>query len=54
MNQENYWVEVVQYGEPERIVKTMGPFFEHIANNVRYGECRNMNHEEYFARVVKK
>ena len=54
MNRENHWVEIVQYGDPEQVVKTMGPFTWHIADKICDGACRNYPIDTHFARVVKK
>lgn len=49
-----FHVEIVKYGEPEEIVKRMGPMDERKADKVSAGACRNMNHDEYFTRVVEE
>ena len=48
-----YYVEIVKYGEPEEVVKRMGPMPERKADEVDAGANINLNHEEYYTRIVK-
>lgn len=45
-------VEIVKYGPPEKIVKVMGPMNERKAILTSNGAERNLNHKEYFVRIV--
>ena len=50
---KDYYVEIVEYGTGE-IVKSMGPMSERKANKVEGGANINLNHEEYFTRIINK
>jgi hypothetical protein len=47
----NYYVEIVKYDTNE-VVERMGPMSERQADKVDSGANINLNHEEYFTRVV--
>jgi len=49
-----YYVEIVKYGEPEEVVKRMGPMPERQAGRVDDGANMNLNHEEYYTRIVEE
>ena len=48
-----YYVEIVKYGEPEEVVKRMGPMYERKAEKVDDGVNINLNHNEYYTRIVE-
>lgn len=48
-----FFVEIVKYGDPEEIVKRMGPMPEHKADKVNRGANINLNHEDYYTRIVE-
>ena len=48
------FVEVVKYGNPETVVKRLGPMPEYKANKVDGGLNINLNHEDYYTRIVKE
>lgn len=50
----NFYVEIVKYGEPEEVVKRMGPMAERQADKVDNGANMNLNHEEYYTRIVEE
>jgi len=47
-----YFVEIVKHGDPEEVVKRMGPMNERTADKVDSGANRNLNHQDYFTRIV--
>lgn len=47
-----FYVEVVEYSDPEKIVKRMGVMSESKAEKIDAGITVNLNHEKYFTRVV--
>ena len=52
----NVFVEIVKYGDkdaPEIIVTRMGPMSESKADRVESGANINLNHEQYFVRIVE-
>ena len=49
----DFYVEVVKHSEPEKVVKRMGPMPERKADKVDDGVNRNLNHEEYYTRIVE-
>lgn len=49
-----YYVEIVKYGEPEEVVKRMGPFSEREADKIDRGANINLNHKEYYTRIVEE
>ncbi len=46
-----FYVKIVKYGT-EEVVKRMGPMSERQADKVDSGVNINLNHEEYFTRIV--
>jgi hypothetical protein len=48
-----YYVEIVKHGEPEEVIKRMGPFTERMADKIDSGANRNLNHKEYYTRIVE-
>lgn len=46
------YVEIVR-NKPREIVKRMGPMDERRAERVEAGASINLNHEEFFTRIVK-
>ena len=48
---DNYYVEIVSF-ETEEVVKRMGPHGLRTAERIERGASINLNHEEYFTRVV--
>ena len=46
------YVEIVKH-EKEEVVKRMGPMTEHKADKVDDGANINLNHEEYYTRIVE-
>ena len=46
-----HYVQVVQF-EDELVVKQLGPFSENRADRVDTGMNINLNHEEFYTRVV--
>ena len=53
METKMYAVEIVKYGEPEEVIKRMGPFTEGHAYRVDTGVNINLNDEEYYTRIVE-
>jgi len=51
--EKDYFVEIVKYGEPEEIVKRMGPMTEWKADKVDAGANINLNHELFFTRIAR-
>ena len=49
---EDYFVEIVDFLS-EEVVKRMGPMPSSKADRVDSGANINLNHEEYFTRIVK-
>lgn len=49
----DYYVEIVET-ETDHVEKRMGPMSEHQAERVESGASRNLNHDEYFVRVVSE
>lgn len=47
------YVEIVKYGDPDEVVKRMGPYSGFRAENIQRGASINLNHEEYFVRIVE-
>ena len=47
-----YFVEVVKYDREETVVKHMGPMGRHKAVRVNNGANRNLDHNNYFTRIV--
>ena len=47
-----YFVEIVKNGDPEEVVKRMGPHHKRRAEKIEEGASINLNHEDYFTRVV--
>jgi hypothetical protein len=53
----NYFVEIIKHGEngnPEEVVKRMGPMSERKAEQVDKGANINLNHEDFFTRITKE
>jgi hypothetical protein len=53
---ETYYVEIVKIGktyEKAEVIKSMGPFNERKATRVDRGANINLNHQEYFTRIVE-
>lgn len=48
-----YYVEIVKYGDPEEVVKRMGPMSDRKADKVDSGANINLNHEKYYTRIVE-
>jgi len=46
-----FYVEIVKSSSGE-VVKRMGPMSEKKADKVEFGASINLNHEEYFTRIV--
>ena len=46
------YVEIVKFGELEEVVRRMGPMPEWKADKVAAGAEINLNHEDYFTRIV--
>ena len=46
-----FYVEIVKASSGE-VVKRMGPMSERQADKVESGVAINLNHEEYFTRIV--
>ena len=46
------FVEVVQYGKKDRVVKRLGPMSERMADKTDDGLNINLNHEKFFTRIV--
>lgn len=51
---DTHYVEIVKYGDPEEVVKRMGPMSERQADRVDTGANINLNHEDYFTRIVSE
>lgn len=49
---DNVYVEIVEYGKPEVVVKRMGPMDQSKADRVESGAGRNLNHDKFFTRTV--
>ena len=49
-----YYVEIVKYGDPEEVVKRMGPMSEGKADKVDGGANINLNHKDYYTRIVEE
>lgn len=50
-----YFVEIVKYGDLEEVVKKMGPIAtERQADKIDSGVNINLNHEDYYTRIVKE
>ena len=47
-----FYVEIVKAGPPEEVVKRMGPMDKRRAEKAEFGADINLNHEEYFTRIV--
>tara|TARA_R110000868_G_scaffold297468_4_gene557798 strand:+ start:2046 stop:2216 length:171 start_codon:yes stop_codon:yes gene_type:complete len=47
----NYYVEIVKF-DTDEVVKRMGPFSERRADRVQDGANINLDHDNYFTRVV--
>jgi hypothetical protein len=47
-----YFVEIVKEGDPEEVVKRMGPHSLRTAERIERGADINLNHEDFFTRVV--
>ena len=51
----NYYVEIIRcLTDPEEVVKSMGPMSERKAEKVDAGAVINLNHTEYYTRIVQK
>ncbi len=50
----NTYVEVVSYNDPTRVEKRLGPMSENKANRVDTGLNINLDHENYYTRIVNK
>ena len=50
----NFYVEIVKRGDPEEVVKRMGPMSFHQAARVDAGANINLNHEEYSVRMTRE
>lgn len=50
----NFYVEIIKHGEPEEIVKRMGPMSERKAESVDRGANINLNHDEYYTLIVEE
>ena len=48
-----YYVEIVAY-EDDEVASRMGPMSERKANKVDAGANINLNHEEYYTRIVQE
>jgi hypothetical protein len=48
-----YYVEIVKYGEPEKVVERFGPMSERKADRVDTGININLNHELFFTRTIE-
>lgn len=48
---KGHYVEIVRYSDGE-VVRRMGPMSERNADRVDSGADRNLNHEEYYTRIV--
>ena len=49
---EKHYVEIVKY-KTDEIIERMGPMSEHKADKVDGGANINLNHEEYYTRIIK-
>lgn len=49
----DYYVEIVN-DQTQEVVKAMGPMSEHSADKVADGASINLNHDDYFVRVVQR
>lgn len=48
-----FFVEIVEK-ETNQVVKRMGPMNERKAEKVELGASINLNHQDYFTRIVKE
>lgn len=48
----DYYVEIVAF-KGNKVVKRMGPMYERKADKVDSGANINLNHKEYFTRIVE-
>jgi len=46
------FVEIVKYGDPEEVVKRVGPMSERKAEKVDSGININLNYEQFFTRII--
>jgi len=51
-NMAQFFVEIVNY-ETDEVVKRMGPMDERKADKVDSGANINLNHNEYFTRIIE-
>lgn len=49
----DFYVEVVKI-ETDEVVKRLGPHGERAAERIERGLSINMNHQDYFTRIVKQ
>ena len=49
-----FFVEIVKYDKQETVVKRMGPLSERQAEKVDRGANINLNHEDYYTRIVEE
>lgn len=52
-----YYVEIVEfnaYPDEDRVVKRMGPFSERKADRVDGGVKINLNHDDFYTRIVEE
>lgn len=49
---DDHWVEIVSYSD-DKVVRRMGPMGRHKANKVDAGVNINLNHDDYYTRVVE-
>lgn len=49
-----FFVEIVKYNKQETVVKRMGPLSERQAEKVDRGANINLNHEDYYTRIVEE
>jgi hypothetical protein len=47
-----FYVEIVEFSSGN-VVERMGPMSERKADKVEYGASINLNHKEYFTRIVE-
>jgi len=47
----DYYVEIVAF-EGDKVIKRMGPMSERKADLVDSGANRNLNHEDYYTRII--
>ena len=48
-----YFVEIVKH-ETDEVVKRMGPMDERRADKIDSGANINLNHDDYYTRIIKK